>query len=147
VTPSRRGPSQHHTEPDGTVDAADIAVLLVRNLVHISREPFQLSDVTTQPVLFTLMFVYVFGAGLVFNQVTVTLGTGVGLSPDVSTGLAIGWSPHGGVAHVAAAFALVMLFAYAVSRGCACRGPARRWACSYCSPCCSCATPWSPPSG
>ncbi len=41
----------------------DIAVLTGRNLVHIAREPLQLSDVTVQPVLFTALFVYVFGAG------------------------------------------------------------------------------------
>ena len=40
-------------------------MLAGRNLVHIAREPFQLSDVTIQPVLFTLMFTYVFGAGVV----------------------------------------------------------------------------------
>ncbi|MCM3924817.1 ABC transporter permease [Frankia sp. AiPs1] len=84
--------------------ASDVAVLSARNLVHISREPFQLSDVTLQPVLFTLLFVYVFGAGvvlpggasykdfavpgmLVFNLVTSTVGTGVGLSLDVNTGV------------------------------------------------------------
>ena len=33
--------------------------------MHIAREPLQLSDVTVQPVLFTLLFVYVFGAGVV----------------------------------------------------------------------------------
>ncbi len=43
--------------------ASEVAVLSVRNLIHISREPFQLSDVTIQPVLFTVLFVYVFGAG------------------------------------------------------------------------------------
>ena len=42
----------------------DVAVLTGRNLVHIAREPLQLSDVTIQPVLFTLLFVYVFGAGI-----------------------------------------------------------------------------------
>lgn len=83
---------------------SDVAVLSMRNLVHISREPLQLSDVTIQPVLFTLMFVYVFGAGvmlpgggsykdfaipgmLVFNLLTNTVGTGVGLTQDVKTGL------------------------------------------------------------
>lgn len=35
----------------------DVAVLTGRNLVHIAREPPQLSDVTVQPVLFTLLFV------------------------------------------------------------------------------------------
>ena len=42
----------------------DVAVLTWRNLVHITREPLQLSDVTVQPVLFTLLFVYVFGSGV-----------------------------------------------------------------------------------
>jgi hypothetical protein len=40
-------------------------VLTGRNLLHIKREPLQLSDVTVQPVLFTLLFVYVFGSGVV----------------------------------------------------------------------------------
>jgi ABC-2 type transport system permease protein len=83
---------------------SDVLVLAGRNLVHITREPFQLSDVTIQPVLFTLMFIYVFGAGvvlpggasykdfavpglLVFNLVTSAVGTGVGLSTDVNTGV------------------------------------------------------------
>jgi ABC-2 type transport system permease protein len=43
----------------------DVLVLTGRNLVHIAREPLQLSDVTIQPVLFTLLFVYVFGSGVV----------------------------------------------------------------------------------
>ena len=35
-----------------------------RNLVHISREPMQLSDVTIQPLLFTVLFVYIFGGAI-----------------------------------------------------------------------------------
>ena len=157
--------------------ASDVLVLAGRNLLHIAREPFQLSDVTIQPVLFTLLFVYVVGAGvvlpgnasytqfavpglLVFNQVTATVGTGVGLSLDVNsgvinrfrtlpmwragilvarsvtdlltavvgasivaaTGFAIGWSPNNGVGKAIAAFALVLLFGYAISWGCGCLG-------------------------
>ena len=41
----------------------DVVVLTRRNIVHIAREPLQLSDVTVQPVLFTLLFIYVFGSG------------------------------------------------------------------------------------
>ena len=53
----------------GTLDrlgarVRDVVVLTRRNLVHIAREPLQLSDVTIQPVLFTLLFVYVFGSGV-----------------------------------------------------------------------------------
>jgi ABC transporter DrrB family efflux protein len=64
----------------------------------------QLSDVTIQPVLFTLLFVYVFGAGIVLpggasytdfaiagllllNLTTSAMGTAVGLSTDLSTGV------------------------------------------------------------
>jgi ABC transporter DrrB family efflux protein len=83
---------------------SDIATLTGRNLVHIAREPLQLSDVTVQPVLFTLLFVYVFGAGialpggesyvsfavaglLALNLTTSSIGTAVGLSTDLSTGV------------------------------------------------------------
>jgi ABC-2 type transport system permease protein len=82
----------------------DVAVLTGRNLAHIRREPLQLSDVTVQPVLFTLLFVYVFGAGVVLphggsytnfaiagllalNLTTSAMGTAVGLSTDLSTGV------------------------------------------------------------
>jgi ABC-2 type transport system permease protein len=83
--------------------ASDVAVLTRRNLTHIAREPLQLSDVTVQPVLFTLLFVYVFGASmtgdggsykqfaiaglLALNLTTSAMGTAVGLSSDLSTGV------------------------------------------------------------
>jgi ABC-2 type transport system permease protein len=83
--------------------ARDVAVLTRRNLVHIAREPLQLSDVTVQPVLFTLLFVYVFGAGVVLpggsyksfaiagllglNLTTSAMGTAVGLSTDLNSGV------------------------------------------------------------
>jgi len=82
----------------------DLAVLTRRNLVHIAREPLQLSDVTVQPVLFTLLFVYVFGSGVVLpgggsyksfaiagllamNLTTSAMGTAVGLSTDLGSGI------------------------------------------------------------
>ena len=82
----------------------DVVVLTTRNLVHIAREPLQLSDVTVQPILFTLLFVYVFGAGvtlpgggsyvdfaiaglLALNLTTSSMGTAVGLSTDLSSGV------------------------------------------------------------
>ncbi len=75
-----------------------------RNLVHISREPTQLSDVTIQPVLFTVLFIFIFGGGipipgggsykdfvlaglLALNLVTSTMGTAVGLSTDLHEGM------------------------------------------------------------
>jgi ABC-type polysaccharide/polyol phosphate export permease len=82
----------------------NVAVLTGRNLVHIAREPLQLSDVTIQPVLFTALFVYVFGAGVVLphggtyasfaiagmlalNLTTSAMGTAVGLSNDLNGGI------------------------------------------------------------
>ena len=82
----------------------DVVVLTGRNLVHIAREPLQLSDVTVQPILFTLLFVYVFGSGVVLpgggsykdfaiagllamNLTTSAMGTAVGLSSDLGSGV------------------------------------------------------------
>lgn len=81
----------------------DVYVVTRRNLVHIAREPMQLSDVTIQPVLFTLLFVYVFGSGipvpggtyasfalaglLLLNLTTSSMGTAVGLTVDLSSGI------------------------------------------------------------
>ncbi len=84
--------------------ARDVTVMTGRNLAHIAREPLRLSDVTVQPVLFTLLFVYVLGAGMVLpghgsytdyaiagllamNLVTSAIGTAVGLSDDLGTGV------------------------------------------------------------
>jgi ABC-2 type transport system permease protein len=80
----------------------DVVVMTRRNVVHIRREPLQLSDVTVQPVLFTLLFIYIFGSGipiaggsykdfalaglLLMNLTTSALGTAVGLSTDLTTG-------------------------------------------------------------
>lgn len=83
----------------------DARILTRRNLVHVRREPTQLSDVTIQPVLFTLLFTELFGAAmvvpgggryvdfavggmLVMNLATsAPMGTAVGLGTDVSTGV------------------------------------------------------------
>ena len=154
----------------------DTAVMTRRNLVHIRREPQQLSDATVQPVLFTLLFVYVFGAGvpiahgdykdfalaglIALNLTTSAMGTAVGLSTDLNTGvidrfrtlpmwnsavlvgrslsdvlsavlcttmvvitgLVIGWRPDADAAHIVAGFAIPLVFAYALSWGCACLG-------------------------
>ncbi len=79
----------------------DVVVLTRRNLVHILREPLQLSDVTVQPVLFSLLFIYVFGSGvpiaggykefavaglMMLNLTTSAMGTAVGLTSDLTTG-------------------------------------------------------------
>jgi ABC transporter DrrB family efflux protein len=82
----------------------DVVVLARRNLIHVRREPAQLSDATIQPVLFTILFVYIFGGsmhlpgggaykafaigGLItMNLTTASMGTAVGLASDLSTGV------------------------------------------------------------
>lgn len=83
---------------------SDVWVMTRRNVIHIRREPMQLSDVTIQPVLFTLLFIYVFGSAmvlagggnykefalaglLVMNLTTSTVGTAIGLATDLTTGV------------------------------------------------------------
>jgi len=82
----------------------DCLVLTRRYIIHIRRDPMQLSDVTIQPVLFTLLFIYIFGASMVLpghasytqfalaglltmNLTMSTVGTAVGLSMDLSEGV------------------------------------------------------------
>jgi ABC transporter DrrB family efflux protein len=89
----------------GSAWLRDARVLTRRNLVHVRREPAQLSDVTVQPILFTLLFTELFGAAivlpgggkyvnfaigglLIMNLATsAPLGTAVGLGSDTSTGI------------------------------------------------------------
>jgi len=82
----------------------DVTVLTRRNLLHVRREPAQWSDATVQPILFTVLFVYIFGAAMVLpgggsykafaigglvtmNLTTASMGTAVGLSSDLATGV------------------------------------------------------------
>ena len=79
-------------------------VLTRRSIARIRREPEQLSDVTIQPVIFVLLFTYVFGSAihlpgggsyhqyLISGMFGMTVagsapGTAVGLTADMSTGL------------------------------------------------------------
>jgi ABC-2 type transport system permease protein len=79
-------------------------VLTRRSIARIRREPEQLADVTIQPVLFVLLFTYVFGSAihlpgggsyhqyLISGMFGMTVagsapGTAVGLTADMSTGL------------------------------------------------------------
>jgi ABC-2 type transport system permease protein len=103
---SSSAPVMGETSPAGRGRSAtlwsNIVVLTRRNIVHISREPLQLSDVTVQPLLFTVLFVYVFGSGvpihggyrnfaiaglMLLNLTTSSMGTAVGLSSDLTTGV------------------------------------------------------------
>jgi ABC transporter DrrB family efflux protein len=98
-------PSTPGTVPQSSLASwwRHVAALTRRNLVHVRREPAQLSDATVQPVLFTVLFVYIFGAAMVipggsykqfaiaglvvFNITTSTMGTAVGVSTDLKSGV------------------------------------------------------------
>ena len=140
-----------------------------RAMLKIKHVPFQLFDVTITPIMFTLLFTYMFGGALagspaVYIQyllpgilvqtiIFITVYTGVGLNTDIQKGLydrfrslpmwqpapiigalagdlfrysvasaliivlgmILGFRPAGGASGVLLAFALVMVFAVALS--------------------------------
>ena len=149
--------------------AGDIAVVAKRNVIKITRVPEVLVFVLLSPIMFVLLFAYVFGNSIdiegttyrefliagIFAQ-TVMFGatfTGAGIAEDMQkgiidrfrslpmsrsavlagrtasdviynvlsvaimavTGLAVGWRIRGSVLEAIAGFALLLLFAYAIS--------------------------------
>jgi ABC-2 type transport system permease protein len=149
--------------------ASDAWTMTRRNLTHVRYVPEKLMDVTVQPIMFVLLFVYVFGraihvpggdyqeflmAGIFVQSLSfASASTAVSIAEDLSTGaverfrslpmaraaillgrtgadlgasliglavlsltgLVVGWQPHAGVGSVVAAYALLVLFAYAMS--------------------------------
>lgn len=148
---------------------ADTAVVAKRNLIKVKRVPEVMVFVLLSPIMFVLLFGYVFGSSIdvqgssyreyliagIFAQ-TVMFGatfTGVGIAEDMQkgiidrfrslpmsrsavvagrtisdvfynlvsivimaiTGLAVGWRIRGSILDAIAGFALLLLFAYAVS--------------------------------
>ncbi len=143
-------------------------LLAGRSLRHIPRIPEKLADVTIQPIIFTLLFAYVFGSAITvpgggsYREYLIAgmfaqgmfgpvMGVAVGMAEDVRTGivdrlralpisriavlagralselaqvvlglvvfticgLAVGWQPHGTPLETAAAYALLVLWAFA----------------------------------
>ena len=104
-TPTTRGPapkpslSARVTPLEGLRQTMSLAW---RTLVQIKHNPFELIDFSVQPVMFLLLFTYVFGgaisgspheyltfalAGIIVqNSLFTTLNTGVGLSTDLEKG-------------------------------------------------------------
>ena len=143
-------------------------VMVRRNLTHIKRQPEMLLDVTIQPVMFVLLFAYVFGnsiqtgassyrewllPGIMAQTMAfATFVVAIGLTNDLSkgivdrfrslpmhqaailvgrslagllhstigvvvmaaTGLIVGWRIRNGVTDAVAAFALLLLFGFAM---------------------------------
>jgi oleandomycin transport system permease protein len=86
-----------------TVALRNTLTLVWRNLVQIKHNPMELIDLSIQPIMFVLLFAYVFGPAMsgsvskylpilipgiiVQNAMFATLTTGVGLCTDVSKGV------------------------------------------------------------
>ena len=82
---------------------SSVITLAWRALLKIKHVPFQLFDVTVTPIMFTLLFTYIFGGALagtpreyvqyllpgvlVQTVVFITVYTGVGLNTDIQKGL------------------------------------------------------------
>src|SRR5215472_12767593 len=98
------GPGARSRRSSLTWAIRDALVLTRRSLTRIAREPETLMDVTVQPIVFVLLFAYVFGSAiplpgggnyhdyLIGGMLGMGLagtapGTAVGLVTDMSTGL------------------------------------------------------------
>jgi ABC-2 type transport system permease protein len=91
------------TRPRPVSAASSIITLAWRALLKIKHVPFQLFDVTITPIMFTLLFTYIFGGALagspreyiqyllpgivVQTIIFITVYTGVGLNTDIQKGL------------------------------------------------------------
>jgi ABC-2 type transport system permease protein len=91
------------TRPRSVSPASSIVTLAWRALLKIKHVPFQLFDVTITPIMFTVLFTYIFGGALagspreyiqyllpgivVQTIIFITVYTGVGLNTDIQKGL------------------------------------------------------------
>jgi ABC-2 type transport system permease protein len=92
-----------HGRPEPASAASSVATLAWRAMLKIKHVPFQLFDVTVMPIMFTLLFTYIFGGALagspreyvqyllpgivVQTIVFITVYTGMGLNTDITKGL------------------------------------------------------------
>jgi oleandomycin transport system permease protein len=100
MTSAVLAPEPRLTPADGLRNTATLAW---RTLVQIKHNPFELLDFSVQPIMFLLLFTYVFGgaiagspgeylkfglAGIIVqNMLFATLNTGVGLNTDLTKGV------------------------------------------------------------
>jgi len=93
--------SRERPKPVSTIGA--VGTLAWRAMLKIKHVPFQLFDVTVMPIMFTLLFTYIFGGAvggspeeyiqfllpgiLVQTILFITVYTGVGLNTDIQKGL------------------------------------------------------------
>jgi ABC-2 type transport system permease protein len=100
-TQENRLPMRARQKPVSSLSA--MGTLAWRAMLKIKHVPFQLFDVTVTPIMFTLLFTYIFGGALggtpeayiqfllpgilVQTIVFITVYTGVGLNTDIQKGL------------------------------------------------------------
>ncbi|GAA2061431.1 ABC transporter permease [Williamsia deligens] len=144
-------------------------IMVKRNLIHTKRMPEMLADVTVQPIMFVVLFAYVFGASITqtggvdykefllpgimgqtivfsafivatgicsdlekgiidrfrslpINRSSVLIGrsiagllhSSIGIAVMAITGLLIGWRIRGNVGEAILAFALILVFGFAM---------------------------------
>lgn len=96
--------------------------LTIRNLWHIRRNPERLLDATVQPIMFTVLFVYVFGGAIAveggyrdFLMPGIFVQTLAFTSFGTALGLVIGWRPHESAGSIALAIALMLLFSLSMT--------------------------------
>lgn len=166
------------TPPSVSLPAPDIRrttllqqswIMVKRNLIHTKRMPEMLADVTVQPIMFVVLFAYVFGASITqtggvdykefllpgimgqtivfsafivatgicgdlekgiidrfrslpINRSSVLIGrsiagllhSSIGIAVMALTGLLIGWRIRGNVGEAILAFALIVVFGFAM---------------------------------
>lgn len=64
MTMTKSSPVEASDRPVAASYGRQVRTLVRRNLTHIKRQPEMLSDVTIQPVMFVLLFAYVFGSSI-----------------------------------------------------------------------------------
>jgi ABC transporter DrrB family efflux protein len=103
IEAARTAPGQPGLLTRARWEISDAATLVKRNLLHIPRAPELLLDVTAQPVMFVLLFRYIFGGAIavsngsyvnylmagIFVQTLafVSLTTGIAIATDLQSGL------------------------------------------------------------
>lgn len=101
--PSRSGALSRGPRPKPASALSAVGTLAWRAMLKIKHVPFQLFDVTVTPIMFTLLFTYMFGGALagspeVYLQfllpgvmvqtiIFITVYTGVGVNTDIQKGL------------------------------------------------------------
>lgn len=101
ATPGKALVMRERPKPASALSA--VGTLAWRAMLKIKHVPFQLFDVTVTPIMFTLLFTYIFGGALagapgayiqfllpgilVQTVVFITVYTGVGLNSDIQKGL------------------------------------------------------------